>query len=119
MKNGTFKTSDSISLLSFLDNSKTVCGSDGTHESPVIWLFPHFVCEPAKAALLQWLTAENTKNHERKGKITKFCKVVGYLLKLYATDDVIVETYAEVVSFKTSARMIAVRYSEVIWEKVL
>lgn len=61
MNTATFKLSDSISVLLFLNNVKTACDSNSIYEEAAVW-FPHFIREPAKEALSCRVTADNKKD---------------------------------------------------------
>lgn len=57
MESANFKTSDPISVLSFAHNFKTVCDGSGILEGAAMVLFPHFMKDPSKAALVHRICA--------------------------------------------------------------
>lgn len=118
MKAALFKRTDPSSVLCFLKNIKTACGSKSFHENAAMWLFPHIIGEPIKAALSNRVT-DDERNRQHNEKPTTYCQVVRYLLETYATDDVIAEAKSEITTFKQPASMTTVWYSKVFWEKTL
>lgn len=101
-----------------LDNFKIACDSTSVQEGAAIWLFTHFIKERPKAALSGRVTAEKQK-HQQEIKLVTYCQAVSFLLKTYATEDVIDEAETDVTSFKPPAGMTAVRYSEALTEETL
>lgn len=81
MKTATFKPSDPISVLSFLNNFKTVCDNKIVHKGTAVWLFPSFIPEPAQAALSNHTLADNKQNHKQEVKRTTYCQAVVYILE--------------------------------------
>lgn len=84
-----------------------------------MWLFSRFIREPAKVVLSHPVTAGNKKDQKQEAELTTYCKAVKYLLKTYATNDVISEADAEITNFKQPTGMTAVCHCEVLWEKAL
>lgn len=73
-----------------------------------VWWLLRFIREPAKATLLQWVTAGKKKN-QQEGKLTTDWQVDSYWLKTYATEKVIFKAEAEIKSLKKPAGMTATR----------
>lgn len=70
MKTATFRASEPISVLSFMDRIKTACDSNSVHESFAIWLFPYLILQLTEAAFSHGVRADNKKNYQQKSKLT-------------------------------------------------
>lgn len=67
METAVFKPTNLFSLLSFSDNFKTFCDGNTIYEGAAKWLFPHLICEPAKAGVTHRVTADKRNRQlERK-----------------------------------------------------
>lgn len=84
-----------------------------------MWLFSHSIQEVVKAALSHLMTADNKKNQEQEGKLTKYCEVVNYLLEMCGTDDVIDKAEADIKSHKQPTEWTAGRYYETLCKRAL
>lgn len=78
--------------------------------------FPHIVRELGKVALPHRVTVDNKKLHVQEVKLKTHHQLVSYVLKMYATENAIVEIGAEIVSFMPPTGVTAVRYSNGFWE---
>lgn len=110
MKTAVFKSTDPISVLSFLGNFNTACDSNNIHEDAAVQLYPHFIREPTQAALSYRVTADK-QNLQQQGKVKTYCRVVNYSSEKYATEEAIVEIEAKITSSKEPASINAVCYS--------
>lgn len=119
MKSCFLKPLDPTFVLSFLQKFKSACDSNGVYEEAAMWLFPYFLKELAKAALSNYMMTQNSGQTHFEGKLTTYCQVVNYMLETYTADNVIVEIEPDINRFKQAADMSAVRFSELLWEKVL
>lgn len=59
---------------------KAAQDSNCINEGDAIWLSPRNIREPAKVAMLHWLTADK-KNHEEEERLRTYCQVVKYTLE--------------------------------------
>lgn len=118
MKTSLFKPSRPISVLSVLDKLKTACDNNSIHKDAATWLFPHFVTEPAKAALPHRMTADK-RNHQQGDKLTTYCQVINYLLETFATDNIIAEAESDITSFEKPVGTTGTRHFEILFEKAL
>lgn len=109
-----FKPSDLIVILTFLHNLNTACESSTIHEDAAMLLFPHFMTEPAKAALSYIMSATEDNTTHKEATLTAYCQVVKYLLETNATDDVIAGAEADIMNYKQTENMSAIPYSEKI-----
>lgn len=75
MKTAVFKSSNLISVLSFLDNFRTACDGKRVQKGPTMCSFSNFTKELAKEALSNCVTAEK-KNHQQEGYLTTYYQVV-------------------------------------------
>lgn len=80
MKTATFKPSDLVSVLSFLENFKTTCDSNNIHKNAAVWLSQYFILELVKVASSHLVTADNQKKYHYEVSLTTFCEMAGYLL---------------------------------------
>lgn len=119
MRSTNFQPSDLFSIMSFLQNYRTACDSNGIHEGAGMWIFQHFVKASAKAAPVQIVCATKKDDSEQQGKLTTYHQVVNYLHSIYAIRNVITEIGAEIPKFKQPEGMSAVHYSEKLSEKAL
>lgn len=68
MKGAMYKLSDPISTLSSLDISKTTGDSSRVQEDAAMWLSPHLIREPAKAAWSHLVTVDKN-NPQQEGNV--------------------------------------------------
>lgn len=81
-----------------------------------MWLFPHFIWEPVKAALSQEVTGDKG-SHQREGELTTYYQVVNCFLETYAADDVIAVVIAGITVLEQRTGINCARYSETLCEK--
>jgi len=120
MKSQIFDPVDPITILSFLPAFKTACDSNGIHEGAAMWLFQYFVKKTTKAAIVARTTAGSTGDGKTPGShLTNYPAVVQFLLKTYATDEVIAEADAEINRYRQPDRMSPPDYAHNLWTKAL
>lgn len=103
----------------FVHSFKTVCDSNDIYDGAALWLFQHFVKDPAKAALAHKVSTTKQGVPAWKRKLTTYGQVHNYLLVSYTIDDVTTVFTADVTSFKQLVEMSAARYSRLEWEKTV
>lgn len=74
LKSSTFKWSGTISILAFVHNFKTACDSIWFHEGTAMRLFPRYMKEPTKAAILYWMRAAEDRITREEGTLTDYCQ---------------------------------------------
>lgn len=84
-----------------------------------MWISKHFMNDQAKAVFALRVSGTKEVDSQRREKTIKYCHAFNYLLATYAAHTVIAETKADIKNFKRLERMLAVRYSEVLWETAL
>ena len=117
-----FDATDPISILAFLPQFKTACDTNGVHEGAETWLFQFFIKSPAKAALVARIRAPNkakAKHGRKDGILTSYVQVVNYLLRSYATDEVIDREDTKLHRFSQPDGMNETDYTHVLWENAL
>ena len=120
MGSNTFDGSDPISVLGFLERFKTACNHNFVHEDAAIWLFQFFLEGQAHAMLQSRLVGSNMAvDAKHRELLTSYPQVVNFLIRNYATDEVIAEAYNEVIGCKQVATMNELRYSQLLWDKAL
>lgn len=116
----TFDGSDPISVLGFLERFKTACNHNHVHEDAAIWLFQFFLEGQAQAMLQSRLVGSSMAiDAKHRELLTSYPQVVNFLIRNYATDEVIAEAYNEVINCKQAATMTELRYSQLLWDKAL
>lgn len=100
MKSSIFKLSDSIVIFAFLDNFNTACVSNAIHQRGLMYLIPHFMKAPAKAAPSYRMSAAEDDTTHKEETLTAYCQVVSYLQKTHVSDDDIAEVEADVMTYK-------------------
>lgn len=53
----------------------------------------------------------------KEGKVTSYCEAVNYLLQTYATDDLIAETYSDMMQTARLSSNSPTAYAEALWNK--
>jgi len=120
LKSQIFDPMDPITILSFLPAFKTACDSNGIHEGAAMWLFQFFVKKTAKAALSARTTTVSASGGKTKAsQLTSYPAVVQFLLRTYATDEVIAEADAEISRYRQPDRMSPQDYAHNLWTKAL
>lgn len=113
-----FKPPEPIAMLSLLQKQTASCYCNGIYEREAKWLLQQLTKVPTKAALSHRVSATENGYPQKERKYTKYCQVVNHLLAVHATDDVKAKEEAEIKNFKELECKSAVRYSEVLWEKL-
>ena len=116
-----FNGSDPVSIINFLSTFQTACNTNGVHEGAAMWIFQFFLKDAAKALVKSRTTA--TKKKRRKSssadRLTSYSEVVHFLLKTYATDEVLAEAYADVQNYAQPSGMSEIDYSRRLYDKAL
>ena len=120
MKTHTFSGQDPIAVLGFLARFKMACDHNGISEGAAVWCFQFYLTGQAHA-LLQSRLHGNTMavDAEQRELLETYPEVVNYLLRTYATDEVISEAVGDVTSFRQSSNMTEEVYSNHLWDKAL
>ena len=114
-----FDPADPVSILSYLSTFKTACDSIGVHEGAAVWLFSAYMKEPAKAALTMRIESNVKKSKPSKGQLRTYSEIVNYLLKTYASDDVIAEAEEGLRHFVQAPGMTELDFATKLTLKVL
>ena len=101
MGDTTFSGDDPIAIIDFLQRFKIACDQNGFSEGAAMWLF-QFYLKGQAATLLHSRMQGNTMavEEDQTEMLRTYPEVVNYLLETYATDEVIQEAYAEVLSYR-------------------
>ena len=120
MKTHTFGGQDAIAVLGFLARFKMACDHNGFSEGAAVWCFQFYLTGQAHA-LLQSRQHRNTMAvvAEQRQLLETYAEVVNFLLRTYATDEVISEAVGDVTSFRQSSNMTEEVYSNQLWDKAL
>ena len=120
MKTHTFGGQDPIAVLGFLAQYKMACDRNGVSEGAAVWCFQFYLTGQAHA-LLQSRLHGNTMavDAEQRELLETYAEVVNFLLRTYATDEVISEAVGDVTSFRQSSNMTEEAYSNQLWDKAL
>ena len=106
MKTHTFGGQDPIAVLGFLVRFKMACDHNGVSEGAAVWCFQIYLTGQAHA-LFQSRLHGNTMavDAEQRELLETYAEVVKFLLRTYATDEVISEAVNDVTSFRQSSNM--------------
>lgn len=120
MKASIFDSLDSIFIIDLLSSLKLACETNGIHESATLWLLHFFIKKQAAFALNSRIALKSKflRKCQKEWTLTAYCKVVNCLKELYASDDVIAETDAEIKSFTPPLNKTSIEYLESLWAKV-
>lgn len=80
------------------------CVSNGLHDTTAIWIFQHFMIDPAKIALVDSACATTEDAFEQEWKLPTYFQVANYLLATYDTVDVIAEAETNITTFNQLER---------------
>lgn len=69
----SYKSSDPISILSFLRNFRTACDSNGLREGAAMWLFQHLMRNQTKFDLARRSCATKEDDAQKEGNLTTYC----------------------------------------------
>lgn len=103
---------DPISIVVFLKTFKLACHTNIVREGATMWLFYFFINKTAFAVPSRRLIAEHTdKKHSRSGSgktgyLATYPQVRNFLLKKYATDEVIAKPEFTITPFAQTSCMI-------------
>lgn len=65
------------------------------------------------------LKSKSSQNRQKEGALTTYYKVLNYLLKDYATNDVIAETFVEIMRLTQLLNKTPIEYTQLLWAKAL
>ena len=120
MKGVTFSGDHPIAVLNFLSRFTAACNQNSVHEGAALWCFQFFMTGTAMAKVQTRIVGESRVADARGDEVlSSYPEVVNYLLRTYATNEVIAEAYAEVTNFLQSSRMSETEYGDRLWEKAL
>ena len=107
-------------MLGFLARFKMACDHNGVSEGAAIWCFQFYLTGQAHA-LLQSRLHGNTMavDAEQRELLETYAEVVNFLLRTYATDEVISEAVGDVTSSRQSSNMTEEVYSNQLRDKAL
>ena len=120
MKNRTFDGNDQITVLGFLAKFRDACDINHLSEGVAMWCFQFFLSGQAEALLQSRLAGGSMAvDVEQEDLLRTYPQVVNFLLRTYATDEIIAEAYSDVMSFKQTSAMTEEQYSNLLWERAL
>ena len=120
MKTHTFSGQDPIAVLGFLARFKMACDHNGITEGAAVWCFQFYLTGQAHALLQSRLNGNTMAvDVEQRELLETYPEVVNFLLRTYATDEVIAEAVGDVTSFRQSSNMTEEVYSNHLWDKAL
>ena len=120
MRSHTFSGQDPIAVLGFLARLKMACDHNGITEGAAVWCFQFYLTGQAHALLQSHLHGNTMAvDVERRELLRAYPQVVNFLLRTYATDEVISEAVGDVTSFRQSSNMTEEVYSNHLWDMAL
>ena len=103
MKSHTFSDQDPIAVLGILARLKMACDHNGITEGAAVWCFQFYLTGQAQRLLQSRLNGNTMAvDVERRELLRTYPQVVNFLLRTYATDEVISEAVGDVTSFRQS-----------------
>ena len=112
MKTHTFGGQDPIAVLGCLARFKMACDHIGVSEGAAIWCFQFYLTGQAHALLHSRLHGNDMAvDAEQRELHETYAEEVNFLLRTYATDEVISEGVGDVTSFRQSSNMTEEVYS--------
>lgn len=86
----------------------------------ICYMLLHFFMRRLAAAAINSPIALKSKSHRRQkdGKVTFYCETVSYLLEKFASDDVMAETYMDMMWFTQLSNKLPTEYAEARWKVV-
>ena len=97
MKTHTFGGQDPIAMLEFLARFKMACDHNGVSEGAAVWCFQFYLTGQVHALLQSRLHGKTMAfDSEQRVLPETYAEVVNFLLRTYATDDVISEAVGDV-----------------------
>ena len=120
MKTSTFSGHDPIAVLNFLNKFKAACDINRIPESLAVWCFQFFVTGRAHSLVMNRLTVQSIAvDVQQQDTLTSYREVVNFLLRTYATDEIIAESHQEVIAYQQSTNTTETDYGEKPWDKEL
>lgn len=99
---------------------KLECDTNGLHERGVLWPLHFFMKRPAIATLSARIALRSKSlGRQKNSKVTTYCGAGNYILKTYATGDVVAETVADLMHFTQPWNKSPLENSEALWNKAL
>ena len=120
MKTHTFGGQDPIAVLGFLARFKMACGHNEVSDGAAVWCFQFYLTGQAHDFLQSRLHGNIVAvDAERREPLETYAEVVNFLLRTYATDEVISEAVGDVPSFRQSSNMTEEVHSNHLWDNAL
>lgn len=95
-KDRQFNGEDFISVTHFLTDFKRPCDSSRTHEGATVWVLRKFMNSPDLDAIKAQLSLLSNGSNRHDGTITTYAEVVHHLLRLDATENIIMRADEEI-----------------------
>lgn len=106
MKGASLSGDDLIMVLRFLSRFRGAYDQKILHEGAALWFFQFFLTGSALARVQSRLSGESGAVDEHRDELlSSYPEVVNYMLRTYATDDIIAEAYSEVTTYIQNSRM--------------
>lgn len=125
MKPHTLNPFDPISINGFLKNDMLACDTNGVHEGATMWLF-HFCMNKTALTVRNPRLRDDNKNTKycqsancKRRYLTTSPRVFNFLLKKYATDEVVAETESEILLFARPTNIMPFYHAEELVTKTL
>ena len=118
MRPHLFDGSDPITIIPFLEAFRDSCNVNGVHEGAALWLVGYFLRGSAKSKV----TARTTSNNAKKkigNRLLTYCQAIDFLLRTYATDDIIARAVDDLKSYKQDSTTSEMAYLEKLWARAL
>ena len=117
----TFTGSDPIAIQGFLTQFRNACNHNGVSEGKAVWLFQHHLAGRALNLIHSRMpgTSIMVDDGGHKEALSTFCKVVNYLLRTFANNEVIATAYADLTSYVQATGMTETDYGDKLRDKTI
>lgn len=107
-----------ILILSFQSAIKFACNRNGVHRGVALCLLHLLMKRPATAALTNRIDPRSKRQKRRnEGTVPSYCEAVIHLPKMYVTNNVIAEMFANIMWFTTPPNKLPTENGEALWNK--
>ena len=121
MSRVTFTGSDPIAILGFLTQFRNACYHNDVSEDKAVWLFQHYLAGRALNLIQSRMTDTSlvVDDGDHKEALSTYCEVVNYLLRTFATNEVIATAYTDLTSYVQATGMTETDNGDKLWDKTI
>lgn len=87
MRDRTFGSRDTASIITFLRDFKATYSTCNVHEAPALFVFKQFLTGPVEEVIKALIAIPAKTARDEKRCLTSYSAIVDFLFERYATDD--------------------------------